>query len=41
VKSAKIEDNVQTINIQDLNQGNYIVKVLNGKYETTAKLLKN
>jgi hypothetical protein len=41
VQSAKIEDNVQTINIQDLNQGNYIVKVLNGKYETTAKLLKN
>jgi hypothetical protein len=41
VKSAKIEDNVQTINIQDLNQGNYIVKVLNGKNETTAKLLKN
>lgn len=41
VKSAKIEDNVQTINIQDLNQGNYIVKVINGKNETTTKLLKN
>ena len=40
VKSAKIQDNVQTINIQDLNAGEYLVKVVNGTSNNTAKLLK-
>lgn len=40
VKAAKINDNVQTISIQDLNEGNYFVKVINGKNESTTKLLK-
>jgi hypothetical protein len=40
VKTAKIQDNVQTINIQDLNAGQYLVKVVNGKNSNTAKLLK-
>ncbi|QBN17394.1 T9SS type A sorting domain-containing protein [Flavobacterium nackdongense] len=40
VKSAKIQDNVQTINIQDLNAGEYVVKVVNGSINNTAKLLK-
>lgn len=40
VKSAKIQENVQTITIQDLNAGEYLIKVVNGKNNTTAKLLK-
>ncbi|WP_396171050.1 T9SS type A sorting domain-containing protein [Flavobacterium sp.] len=40
VKSAKIQENVQTIDIQDLNAGEYLVKVVNGKNNNTAKLLK-
>nr|WP_315148842.1 T9SS type A sorting domain-containing protein [uncultured Flavobacterium sp.] len=40
IKSAKINDNVQTVNIQDLNAGEYLVKVVNGKINNTVKLLK-
>ncbi|MBC7847065.1 MAG: T9SS type A sorting domain-containing protein [Flavobacterium sp.] len=40
VKSTKIDANIQTVSIQDLNAGEYLVKVLNGKNNTTAKLLK-
>ena len=40
VKSAKINDNVQTINIQDLNAGEYLVKIENGNFNSTTKLLK-
>lgn len=40
VKSAKINDNVQTINIQDLNAGEYIVKVINGTNNNSSKLIK-
>jgi len=40
IKSAKINDNVQTVNIQDLNAGEYLVKVVNGRINNTVKLLK-
>lgn len=40
VKSAKINDNVQAISIPDLNAGEYLVKIENGNYNSTAKLLK-
>ncbi len=40
VKSAKIDSNVQTVSIQDLNTGEYLVKIQNGNHNTTAKLLK-
>lgn len=40
VKSAKINDNVQAISISDLNAGEYLVKIENGNYNSTAKLLK-
>lgn len=40
VKSAKISANLQTVSIQDLNAGQYLVKVVNGKNTSTTKLLK-
>ena len=40
VKSTKISDNIQAVNIQDLSAGEYLVKVNNGKNNTTLKLLK-
>lgn len=41
VKTAKVDSNLQTVSIQDLNEGQYLVKVINGKNNTTTKLLKN
>jgi hypothetical protein len=40
VKSAKISANLQTVSIQDLTVGQYLVKVVNGKNTSTTKLLK-
>ena len=40
VKTAKIDATIQAVNIQDLNAGQYLVKVRNGKNSTTIKLLK-
>lgn len=40
VKSTKINDNIQAVNIQDLNAGEYLVKVNNGQNNTTLKLMK-
>ena len=40
VKSVKISDNIQAVNIQDLATGEYLVKVNNGQNNTTLKLLK-
>ena len=40
VQSTKINDNIQAVNIQDLNAGEYLVKVNNGQNNTTLKLMK-
>lgn len=40
VKTVKIDASIQTVSIQDLNAGEYLVKIINGKNNNTAKLLK-
>ena len=40
LKTVKIKSNIQTISIEDLKVGQYLVKVINGKNNTTTKLLK-